>query len=201
MRNRWLIFASLVLTGSILIGCGSAAEAPRSTFEPTNTFDFSVRVTEASVVNKGGDVEVVAVIPTDTPAPTETPIPLPTDTPEPTATSIPPTETPVPTEEPAAGVGDAANGEILFHDPTNLCSTCHNADTDATLVGPGMLGVGERAATRVEGMSAYDYLHQSIVEPDAFTVEGFTPGLMPATFSMSLTEDQINDIIAYLLTR
>lgn len=200
MQKRWLIFALLVLTGSILIGCGSAAEAPRPTFEPTSTFDFSVRVTEASVVNKGGNVEVVAVIPTDTPVPTETPTPLPTDTPEPTATPLPPTETPVPTEEPVTAVGDVANGEVLFNDPVNLCATCHHVDSDATLVGPGMLGLGERAATRVEGMSAYDYLYQSIVEPDAHTVEGFTPGLMPATFGMSLTEDQINDIIAYLLT-
>lgn len=199
MRTRWLIFGLLVLTGSILIGCGTAAEAPRPTFEPTETFDFSIRVTEAVAVNKGDDVNVVAVLPTDTPAPTDTPMPLPTDTPAPTATSAPPTETAVPTEEPSTeAVGDPVNGQALF--VQNACNACHNVDSETMLVGPGLLHLGERAATRQEGMSAYDYLHQSIVDPNAYVVEGFAPNMMPPTFGTTLTEDQINDIIAYLLT-
>ncbi|RMF78003.1 MAG: hypothetical protein D6737_16130 [Chloroflexi bacterium] len=94
----------------------------------------------------------------------------------------------------AASAGDAANGQSLF--VTN-CSVCHNADSEATLVGPGLLGISERAATRVEGLSAEAYIRQSILEPGAFVVEGFPPA-MPATFGAMFTDEQIDDLVAYL---
>jgi len=49
-------------------------------------------------------------------------------------------------------------------------------------------------------MSAADYLHQSIVEPDAFVVDGFT-NIMPATFGETMSDQEISDLIAYLLTQ
>jgi mono/diheme cytochrome c family protein len=195
MRTRWLIFALLVSTGFILIGCGTRANAPRPTFEPTETFDFSVRVTQPPV----DGVVQVAARPTQTPTATHTPTPLPTETPTPvpteaaTNTPEPPTNTP----EPATPSGNAANGQILFQ--TQACAGCHMVDSAMTLVGPSLLGLGERAGSRVPGLSAYDYLYQSIVDPNVHIVEGFQPNLMPAIFGTTLTEEQINDIIAYLL--
>jgi cytochrome c551/c552 len=96
----------------------------------------------------------------------------------------------------SSAAGDAAAGEALFTD--NGCSGCHQENADQP--GPSRTGMGERAATRIEGMEAADYLHQSIVDPHAFLVEGYGP-IMPDTYSESLSEDDINNIVAYLLTQ
>jgi hypothetical protein len=60
--------------------------------------------------------------------------------------------------------------------------------------------IGAEAGSRVSGQSAADYLRSSIVEPQAYVVEGFSAGIMPATYVDVLTEQQINDLVAYLLS-
>lgn|SRR5690606_26875788 len=146
-------------------------------------------------------------VPTDTPAPTSTPVP-------PTATSEPPTATPAveepePTEsadEPEEPLltGDPDNGRTIFqtfYPQANFaCNTCHLADSEAQLIGPGLMNVGERAATRVEGQSAEEYLRNSILHPSDYVVEGFPDMLMPQVYGDVFTEEEINDLIAYLLT-
>ncbi len=89
---------------------------------------------------------------------------------------------------------DPANGERLF---AASCSGCHGAADGA---GPALIGMGERAATRVEGLSAEEYLHQSIVEPGAYVVEGFN-NIMPAIYSQEFSEQELADIVAYILTQ
>ncbi len=107
-------------------------------------------------------------------------------------------------EEAASTVGDAAAGKALFEQSMlgsqPGCITCHSLEPDAVIVGPSLAGIGSRAATRVEGMSAEEYIRQSIVEPDAYVVEGFDPGVMVQVFGEELSEQQINDLVAYLLT-
>lgn len=100
--------------------------------------------------------------------------------------------------------GDAANGEELF---TTLytevgfaCATCHHVDSEDRLIGPGLLNIKIHGAGHVEGLTLVEYLHQSIVEPNAYIVPDYPENLMPQTYSELFTEDQINDIIAYLLT-
>lgn len=120
-------------------------------------------------------------------------------TPEPTEKAGPteeaePTEEVEPTEEAASPAGDPAAGEELF--ATN-CSACHAEEDGA---GPPLAGIGERAATRVDGMSAEEYLHESIVDPAAYVVEGFAP-IMPKDYADKLSEEEITDLIAYLLTQ
>lgn len=44
------------------------------------------------------------------------------------------------------------------------------------------------------------YLHTSIVDPSAYLVPEFPDGLMPQVYKDVFTEDEINDLIAYLLT-
>jgi len=116
------------------------------------------------------------------------------------------------TDEPAgdtadvSAIGDAANGEKLFSQATiganNApgCITCHSLEPDVVIVGPSQAGLATRAETRVPGMSAADYIHQSIVEPNAHVVEGFAEGLMYQNYATDLTEQEINDIVAYTLT-
>jgi cytochrome c oxidase subunit 2 len=89
--------------------------------------------------------------------------------------------------------GDVDAVEIFV---TN-CSACHSTGDDK-IVGPGLAGVGDRAGSRVDGLSADEYLEQSLREPDAFIVDEFTPGLMPNW--EKLGDDSIDALITYLKT-
>jgi len=111
----------------------------------------------------------------------------------------------------AEAVGNAANGEELYMGTTvgassaPGCVTCHSVEpTDDPLqpspVGPSHFGVADRAGDYVEGMSAEEYLRESIVEPDAHLVEGFQPGVMYQNYAEDLTEREIDNLVAYLLT-
>ena len=142
--------------------------------------------------------------PTMTPLPpTATPTDEPTMTPEPpTAT---PTDEPTPTEEPVqAPTGDADNGKILFNEISPLtglsCAICHNVAVPEQIIGPSMLNIKDVAGTRVDGLSAIEYVHESIVNPNEYVVEGFVAGVMPQNWSDAFDESQIDDIIAYLWT-
>jgi len=110
--------------------------------------------------------------------------------------------------EALVAAGDLANGETLFAEGVAgvpleegaACSRCHYADSEEKKRAPGLLNIGERAATRVEGQSAAVYLYYSIVAPDRYLVEGFSGGNMPPRFDKGYTEEEIADIVAYLLT-
>lgn len=125
-------------------------------------------------------------------------------TPEPTEEAGPteePTEeatpeaTEAPTEEAEAATGDPEAGAEVF--AARGCAACHGESDGA---GPALPGIGERAETRVEGLPAAEYLHQSIVDPSAHIVEPFND-IMPKTYGEDLSEDEINDLVAYLLAQ
>ena len=104
-----------------------------------------------------------------------------------------------------AAIGDPARGEELFQQNViggNMagCITCHSLEPGVTIVGPPQHDIGFRAPQRVSGMSGEEYLRESIVEPDAYVVDGFQPGTMTQGFGEALTEQEINDLIAYMLT-
>jgi cytochrome c oxidase subunit 2 len=80
------------------------------------------------------------------------------------------------------------------------CIACHSLDGTA-LVGPSWLGIfgSERTFTDGTSMVADEaYLLQSILEPNAHIVVGFTPNVMPQNFGEQLNETQLNDIIAFI---
>jgi mono/diheme cytochrome c family protein len=96
--------------------------------------------------------------------------------------------------------GDATRGAALFAEAINgapSCVTCHSLDGSA-LVGPSMQGYAAVAGTRTD-LSAEAYTHQSIVQPPAHTVSGFA-NVMYAQYGQKLSQQQLADIIAYLLT-
>lgn len=105
-----------------------------------------------------------------------------------------------------SSVGDAANGEQLYSqtvigsNSAPGCITCHSLEPDVVLTGPSHAGLANRAGSYKEGMSAEDYLRESIVDPDAHIVEGFTPGVMYQNFGDDLKASEINDLVAYMLT-
>ena len=104
----------------------------------------------------------------------------------------------------AAGAGDAAAGKALFSQSLigtqPGCATCHSLEPGVTMVGPSLAGIGSDAGSSVSGVSAEDYLRKSIMDPNADIAEGFAAGIMPATLAGELTEQQVNDLVAYLLT-
>ena len=80
------------------------------------------------------------------------------------------------------------------------CQICHSLETDRVLVGPSLAGIGELAATRVPGQSAADYLRTSILDPDAYVVDGYRGGQMLPIYEEQLTVEEIDALVEYLLT-
>jgi len=101
-------------------------------------------------------------------------------------------------------VSSADAGSSLYFETTlgvnTGCRVCHSLDPGVVIVGPSFDGVGIRAATRVPGLTAEEYLHQSIVDPDAFVVPGFDHGVMLQNFEETLAPEQIDNLVAFLLT-
>ncbi len=88
------------------------------------------------------------------------------------------------------------------------CIGCHvipNIPGAMGAVGPNLSEIGAVAATRVEGLSAVEYLHQSILEPNAFIAPECPsgpclPGLMLQNLGDILTPEEIDMVVAYLAT-
>lgn len=104
------------------------------------------------------------------------------------------------------GGGDGAStpsGQELFEETVLAgrpgCVTCHSLAPGQTLVGPSLAGIADTAASRVAGLSAREYLRQSLVEPNAYLVEGFDADVM-ADWDTLIGQDEIDAIVDYLLT-
>jgi cytochrome c2 len=105
-----------------------------------------------------------------------------------------------PTAAPSGG-GNAAEGKTIFTQVASPpCNSCHSVEPGVTMVGPSLATIGSAAGSMVSGMSAEEYIHQSIVDPNAFIAQGFSANIMPANYGTQLTDQQLNDLIAYLMT-
>jgi len=104
----------------------------------------------------------------------------------------------------AVAIGDAAAGQALFNqliaETGFSCAACHTVASQDRLVGPGLLNIASIAATRVEGQDAITYLHYAIVDSNQYVVEGYPASLMPLVYGDLLTEQQVDDLVAYMLT-
>jgi cytochrome c2 len=93
--------------------------------------------------------------------------------------------------------GNAANGQELFEAPYG-CSACHSLEADKVIVGPSLAGIANLATTRKSGYDAAKYIHESIVQPKSFMVQGFAD-VMPVNFGERMSAQDLADIIAFLL--
>ncbi len=106
----------------------------------------------------------------------------------------------------SAGAGDAARGKSLYEQSVigsssaPGCITCHSLEAGKVLVGPSHAGIATAAASAVPGKSAEEFLKESIINPDAVITEGFTAGIMYQNYAKDLSEQEINDLVAYMLT-
>jgi cytochrome c553 len=114
---------------------------------------------------------------------------------------------PMPT---AVTIGDVARGAALYTMTYNTaqgpwaCSLCHNTGA-VRLVGPGLGGVEARFATYNLNVPIENYLHDSIVHPNDFIVPAdsggaYPPNLMPQNYGELLSEQDVSDLVAYILS-
>jgi hypothetical protein len=105
----------------------------------------------------------------------------------------------------ARTLGDPVAGEQLYTmniegvRKNHACSDCHSLD-GTQIYAPSFLGISERVTEQIEGMTVEEYLQQSIVNPQAHIVGDF-PYEMPIEYGEVLTEEQISDLIAFLLAQ
>ena len=95
-------------------------------------------------------------------------------------------------------------GESLFRQ--NGCGGCHALGSiGAGVVGPNLNQIGTVAAERVSGMTAEEYVLQSIIKPNTFIVPECPGGpcaenVMPQNFADLLSDEQLNDLVIFLLS-
>lgn len=125
----------------------------------------------------------------------------------------------------ARTIGDPAQGKVVFDTFRSevgfACVTCHRIDSIEMLVGPGLLDIADFVppaptptpsdpkatpmplpTARVPWSlgQAIAFLRISILNPDAYLMPGYPPGIMPRTYSSFLNEADINNLVAYLFT-
>ena len=87
---------------------------------------------------------------------------------------------------------------------SEACFACHNLavrqEDEPGLNGPNMADLFERAGSRVDGLTAEEYVYQSIVDPASFVVLTYEDvGQMPQNFAEKLSEEEIQGLVAWLL--
>jgi mono/diheme cytochrome c family protein len=104
-----------------------------------------------------------------------------------------------PTPSPEEAQDPVARGQRVFLDKG--CGGCHTIEgLSAGTVGPNQTTIGSVAETRIPGMPAEDYIHESIMDPSAYVVEGYPDDVMPKNYSELLETEQITDLVAFLLS-
>jgi cytochrome c oxidase subunit II len=96
-------------------------------------------------------------------------------------------------------VADAAEAGRLVSEQSG-CIACHSLD-GSTSLGPTWLGLygSERQLTDGRTLVADDeYLRIGIVDPEEHTPVGYPPGIMPKNYDDLLTDQQIEEIIAFI---
>jgi mono/diheme cytochrome c family protein len=105
-----------------------------------------------------------------------------------------------PTPSPEELTDPVARGQKVYLD--NGCGGCHTIDgLTAGTVGPNQTNIGSVAERRIPGMSAEDYILESIMHPSAFVVEGYPDNVMLKNYAELIEPDQLNDLVAFLLAQ
>lgn len=106
---------------------------------------------------------------------------------------------PSPTPRPVSGE-DAAS--IILNAGCGACHAIGNLG-EVGKVGPDLSNIGQTAGERVAGLTAAEYLHQSIVEPNAYIAPECPngpclAGIMPQDYGQRLTSGQIEALVIFL---
>ena len=114
----------------------------------------------------------------------------------------------------SAAAGDAARGAALF--AKLPCTSCHDISRPwpGGDICPNLGNIATEAARilklrtyRGKARDAAGYIRESIIDPNAYIVPGMNyrtadgQSVMPRDFGRSLTASQVDDLVAFLLTR
>ena len=103
-------------------------------------------------------------------------------------------------------------GRVAFNSTPPGCAACQSIAPGINIVGPTLSGIATTAAARVRGADyhgkakdARAYILESIVDPNAHVLIGPTysaggRSLMPGDYTQTLKPEQVDQIVAYLLT-
>jgi mono/diheme cytochrome c family protein len=105
-----------------------------------------------------------------------------------------------PTADTSTMSPEEAAGSAIFTGKGG-CVGCHNAGFGGGATGPNLSHIGTEGATMKPGMDAAAYIKESILQPNAFIVPGYPSGLMPTTFGTTLTPQEVDSLVAFLLAR
>jgi mono/diheme cytochrome c family protein len=92
-----------------------------------------------------------------------------------------------------------ARGRQVYREQS--CASCHEGSLLNFFrpVGPELGHIGTVADTRRPGVTAADYLRQSVTDPGAFVVPGY-PDSMPRGLADRLSREDLDALVAYLLS-
>jgi mono/diheme cytochrome c family protein len=111
----------------------------------------------------------------------------------PASTGTAPTTAPTETGGGGPSGNPTAGKQIFTASAQPPCSSCH------TLSAAGATGqVGPNLDDVLKGKSA-DFIHESIVDPNAEIASGFSAGVMPQTYGDQLSDQQLADLVAFLV--
>jgi len=103
-------------------------------------------------------------------------------------------------------------GRTVFNATPPGCAACHSIAPNVNIVGPSLAGIASTAAARIRGADyhgqakdAAGYIRESILAPNAHVLAGPTysaggRSLMPSDYEQTLKPEQVDEIVAYLLT-
>ncbi|HET7648352.1 MAG TPA: cytochrome c oxidase subunit II [Gaiellaceae bacterium] len=97
----------------------------------------------------------------------------------------------------ASGSGGAGNGQAVFQG--NACGSCHTLSAAGASgnVGPDLDRLPAYAQKAGQPLAAF--VKQSIVDPNAYVEKGYPQGVMPGTFGKSLSPQQLDSLVQYLV--
>jgi mono/diheme cytochrome c family protein len=109
--------------------------------------------------------------------------------------------------EEGAGVADNPGAELLVNNGCGGCHLLQGVEGMVGLVGPELSAIGSVALERLEdstysgaATSAEEYIQESILKPEIYAVPDYPAGVMPATFTDSLSPDDLQTIVEFLST-
>jgi mono/diheme cytochrome c family protein len=89
----------------------------------------------------------------------------------------------------------AVEGQTVFL--TKGCTGCHTrAGVSEGFIGPDLTDLADRAGDRVDGLTADEYVRQSVLEPQAYIVSGYG-GQMPV---LPVDAPELDALVEFLLS-
>jgi cytochrome c oxidase subunit 2 len=97
-----------------------------------------------------------------------------------------------------SGGGATAAGKAVF--ANNACGSCHTLTAAGATgtIGPDLDKLPQWATEAKQPLASF--VHQSIVDPNAYIQPGFPKNVMPQTFGSSLSKSELDSLVQFLVS-